>query len=108
MIATAGPTEPAESPQDALDPIPRAEPGSAADGPYSGPAGHPGPTASPVVLEAERWKVDTSHGSVKGIAEADAREAATRLGGTVFRSWVRLHADGTEVLGPWARVDGEA
>ncbi|MCW6008703.1 hypothetical protein K1W54_29775 [Micromonospora sp. CPCC 205371] len=56
---------------------------------------------SEVVAEAERWKVVIPAGTLKGIAEDDARRIAAEHHGTVWRSTVTLYADGGEYLSPW-------
>ena len=61
---------------------------------------------APVLFEVERWKVDLPQGSVKGIAESDARRLAAEHGGTASRSVVRLLTDGTEELDSWQKVSG--
>jgi len=61
---------------------------------------------APVLFEVERWKVDLPQGSVKGIAESDARRLAAEHGGTASRSVVRLLTDEKEELDSWQKVSG--
>lgn len=61
-----------------------------------------------VVARAPRWKVVIPAGTLKGIAEADARRIAAEHDGTIWRSTVTLYSDGSELLGPWARVSDGA